>query len=153
MIDAEFGESRVVRSNILFYVAFASVMVLAIVALLIYFSCKCCKCIQTIAEKVWRAVFFNIMLRTVFETQLEVTIKNMIKLLMLNEESTYEKVESSVAIGTLSALFLLAVTIPCFLNCKKDVLETKQFDTKYGSLMQDLRKRSRPSRFYYTLFM
>ena len=75
------------------------------------------------------------LLRTALETQLEVSVKNMIKLLIVNAESTYEIIESIIAYGSVVCLAAFALCITCFLNKNKDRLETRQFMEKFGSLI------------------
>ena len=116
MIDAEFGELRVLQSNMLLYVLFASIFAMALLAKTVKLCFKRVNCVRKISEIVWRAIFFNLLLRTAIETQLEVSVKNMIKLLIVSTRSNYEIVESIIAYGSIICLFAFAMSIPCFLN-------------------------------------
>ena len=68
MIDAEFGELRVLQSNMLLYLLFALTFAIALLAMILKLCFKKVNCVRKISEIVWRAIFFNLLLRTAIET-------------------------------------------------------------------------------------
>jgi len=83
---------------------------------------------------------------------LEVSIKNMIKMYILSNQSTYEWIDSTTAIGTLCVFILFALLVPVFLTCKRNELSKPEFAAKYGSLTEQLNTKKVSIRFYYSLF-
>ena len=68
MIDADFGELRILQSNMLLYLLFALIFAIALLAMIVKLCFKKVKRAIKISEIVWRAIFFNLLIRTVIET-------------------------------------------------------------------------------------
>ena len=98
-------------------------------------------------------MFWNLIIRSIIETYLELQVVLLIKTYAINANSWYEVAGSIYAILALTVLTIFSLLVPLFLHCKRDVLSTPDFTSKYGSLVQDLRTNVPASRFYYTLFM
>ena len=68
MIEAEFGELRVLKSNILLYIFFALILAVALLAMIVRLCFWKVRRVKSISQIVWRAIFFNFLLRTALET-------------------------------------------------------------------------------------
>ena len=116
-------------------------------------ACSRFNCVKKCLDYIWRAIFWNFILRTALETFLEFSLVIMIKMYAINAESWFELAGSIFAITVLTLLTLFYVLLPLFLHCKKDVLDEPDFISKYGTLMQDLKTNEKAARFYYAMFM
>ena len=98
-------------------------------------------------------IFFNFFIRLSYETLIEVSLTAMVVFYDIRWDTQYQVCDSLVAMCTIAAFIIFAVSIPIFLTCKSDQLASKQFQQKYGSLVLDLRIKNTSVRFYYMLFV
>ena len=152
-IDAGYDQSEVVRSSILNYIMYAVALAAAVFLVLLRIFCWKVSCVKNLMTKIWNKLFFNFFIRSTVETFLELAINNMIKMYALNWADWYQTLDSSIGVGSLVAITVLALFIPVFLTCKRNQLNTDAFKIRYGSLTQDMRTKNASIRFFFCFFM
>ena len=94
-----------------------------IIGLLIFILRMCCWRVQRVRScltGLLSAIFFNFFIRLVFETFLETAVIYMIKMHDISNESSYDTLNTVLALACLGCLTLFTFSIPIFLSCKRD---------------------------------
>ena len=153
MIEAGYGEVNIIVNSAFNYIIYSSVAALIIVLIflrLFFFKAeKVKKCLI----KVWRTIFWNMILRVLIETCMEQSVTNLIRMYSINDETWFETSTSTLAIGWLSVLGLLSIIIPVLLTKNKSKVDSVEFKAKYGSIMQGLNMKKPMSRYVYTFYI
>ena len=84
----------------------------------------------------WRAIFWNFIIRTMLETYLESALTNMIKMYAIDTDSWIDASSSIYSVVTLGLMTLFCLLTPVFLFKKSiETLKDPDFIAKYGSLI------------------
>ena len=120
---------------------FNSLLMIAILVgllvILILLSACCCLWSKGRAcvKKLWRKVFWNMILRSQLETSLELFIGCFTQFCVLSFSTSEESFASGVSIGSFTLMIFLAICIPFYLRCKSSRLADPEFNGSCGSLI------------------
>lgn len=138
-VEAGYDSANSVQGSILNLIMGALIVVGAIIIIILRIFCFKVDCIKNCLLKIWRAIFWNTIIRTLLETYLEMALANLIKMYAINDSSWFELLGSSYSIFILFVLSTFIFIVPILLYKKRNQLKTQDFTSKYGALMQELR--------------
>lgn len=151
-LEAGYDNANIVLNSTFNLLTVAAIVVFLLLIMALRLLCSRCDRIKGWLTKIWRAIFWNFIIRTMMETYLELVIANMIKMHAVKFQTWFETVGSTIAIVALAILTIFGLTTPIFLYCKRDALKKPEFIAKYGSLTIDLKMTTMLHRFYVFFF-
>ena len=152
-IEAGYDSANIVNSNLLNLILLSLVVLVVVIIIILRIFCFKVQWVKNCLIKIWRMIFWNLIIRTVLETYLEVSLVNMIKMYAINDESWFETAGSTYSISILAGMTLFCLLTPVFLIKKQAQFKNGNFISKYGALTQDMKTREKSVLFYHTFFM
>ena len=102
-----------------------------------------------------RKMVWNFYLRMFLEEYLVVAIACIIKLYVLNFTTVFESVSTLFAVIMVSAAIAFPLLLIRFLyrSYTHELIESEEFDEKYGALTLDLKKKEKSALLFNVIFM
>ena len=147
-IEAGFEDADVINGSLL-QILFCGLgiavgLMLSICLLLVWRFKKVQMCIK----KLLNLLFWNFFIRSMLETVIECSLNSFIRLYFVDFSSWWETMSTSYAFTQLVFTFLYSLVLPLFLFCKRKVIATEAFKTRYGALTDQMNTSNSSIRYY-----
>ena len=119
-IEAGYENSDVFEKSVFNYILIGSGLLIGLLILVLGLCCWKNPRVKSCLKNLYNAIFFNFFIRTALETILETAVIYMIKIHDLSSRSSYDTLNTVLALTFLSFLTIFVIILPIFLTCKRD---------------------------------